>query len=364
MIYLDHNATSPLLPEVLEAMLPWLGVPANPSSVHQAGQRAAAAVERARDQVAALVGGRAEGVVFTSGATEANHLAIRALTRGRLVIGPLEHPCVQAAAAVVAERVEVQVLGARPDGTTEVPSLPADTRLVALMAANHETGVLQPLDEARAAAEAVGAGVHVDATQAAGRVALHLGWAASVALSGHKLGGPGGTGALVLPDSEPFPALFAGSQERGRRGGTVNTAGVVGFGLACAIAQAEQAERAARYATVRALLEAGLVALGGRIVGASVPRVPQTTLAIFSGVRGEALVQALDLRGICVSSGAACASGSVEASPVLLAMGDPEPEGALRVSLGPASSEHDVHALLAALPPILTSIREAAAWSL
>lgn len=370
MIYLDHNATSPLLPEVLQAMQPWLGVPANPASPHRTGQAAAAAVERAREQVATLVGGVPEGVVFTSGATEANHLFVRGALAAagggarpelRWRAAPIEHPCVTAALAqwgAVGDPLPV-----RPNGTVDLDGLEADLVGLSLMAANHETGVIQPVAQARALTRALGAVLHVDATQAAGRIPLQLGEVDGVVLSGHKLGGPAGTGALVLRDGEPFaPLLSGGGQERGRRAGTVNTAGVVGLGHACAIAHRDLAHRTERWTALRDRLEAGLRDLGARVVGAAAPRVPNTTCAIFGDLRAESLVQALDLHGLCVSAGAACSSGSLQASPVLTAMGDPNPEGGLRVSLGPSSQPDDVEALLAALPQVLETARLAQSW--
>ncbi len=349
-----------MLAEVREAMLVWLGVPANPSSAHRAGQAAAVAVERAREQVAALVGGVPEGVVFTSGATEANHLFLRGAFAGRtgvLAVGATEHPCVRGAAAALARRgVEVRTLPVSSDGVARVEVEGAD--VVSLMAANHETGALQPVSELLGGS----AQVHIDATQAAGRVELALGGAAGVTLSSHKLGGPGGVGALVLAHGDAFPALFPGSQERGRRGGTVFTAGVVGFGVACALASAELVKRRAAWEQHRGALEARLATLQARVLSAGVPRVPNTVAFVVPGLRGEEVVVALDLLGICVSAGAACASGSLEASATLLAMGDPEPHGIVRVSFGPTTTEEDVAALGAALTQVVDAHRLAADW--
>lgn len=361
MIYLDHNATSPLLAEVHEAMAPWLGVPANLSSVHRAGQAAAAAVERAREQVSALFGGNPAGVVFTSGATEANHTFLRGLRGpGALLVSAIEHPCVRGAAE--ASRREVRTLPVGADGRARLPASLEGVRAVSLMAANHETGVIQPVAEARALCDREGVALHVDASQAAGRIPLALGGVAGVVLSSHKLGGPGGVGALVLPDGEPFPPLLTGgAQERGRRAGTVYAAGVVGFGAACAVALRDLDARRALWSGLSGVLRRGLVALGARVVGEGL--LPNTTCVVFDGLRGESLVQALDLRGICVSSGAACASGSAQPSPVLAAMGDPEPAGALRVSLGPDNTAADVDALLQALPEVLAACRAAADFS-
>lgn len=361
MIYLDHAATSPLLAEVLEVMRPWLGVPANPASAHRAGQRAAMAVERAREQIAALVGGDPAGVVLTSGATEANHLFLRGVVRldpgrRRLVVSAIEHPCVHAAAAETGGPVDVAPVDA--DGLVHVHEVPADAAAVSLMAANHETGVIQPVQAALAAARAAGAALHVDATQAAGRIRLDLAEVDAVVLSSHKLGGPAGVGALLLRDGEPFPALLTGgAQERGRRAGTVNVAGVVGFGEACRLARERLEVHGARLTGLSERLRAGLVENGARIVGRRDQLLPGTTCAVFRGLGGEGIVQALDLRGICVSAGAACASGSLEPSPVLTAMGDPEPAGGVRFSLGPGTTEAEIEAVLSAIPTILAGLR-------
>ncbi len=358
MIYLDHNATSPLLDEVLDAMRPWFGVPANPASAHRAGQAAAVAVEAAREHVAALVGGDPRGVVFTSGATEANHLALRGawgLRPGAVVVGALEHPCVLAAADVLARQgARVARWPAGRDGVVVPAPLSADVTVVALQAANHETGVIQPIHTAHALAREVGAFFHVDATQAAGRVALDLARVDGVALSAHKLGGPGGVGALVLRDGEPFPPLLSGgAQERGRRAGTVNTAGVVGFGEACRLALTRLDARAVRLTTLSERLRAALITLGAQLVGDPAHLLPNTTTVVFPGQSGEEWVQRLDLHGVCVSSGAACASGSLEASPVLSAMGHPEPAGALRFSLGPQTTEAELDAAIRAVTALV-----------
>ena len=357
MIYLDHNATSPLLPQALEAMLPWLGTPANPSSAHQAGQRASAAVEHARAQVAALVDADPRGLIFTSGATEANHLALRglaALGTGDVAVSAVEHPSVlEAGRAAAQERgVALHLVPVSFEGRLgALPSVPL--AVLSVMAANHETGV-------RFAVDAPGVPLHVDGSQAAGRVPLALGQATALTLSSHKLGGPSGVGALVVRQGVELPPLLTGgSQERGRRAGTVNVAGVVGFGAACELAQRTLAERANRWGPLRQRVESLVVGLGGAVVGAGAPRLPQTVCAVFPGLPGELLVQALDLGGVCVSAGAACASGSTDASPVLLAMGWEHADCTLRVSLGPRSEAADVAALEAALPDVVRRLRSA-----
>lgn len=353
MIYLDHAASSPLRPEVLDAMRPWLGAPGNPASVHRAGRLARAALERARDEVAALVGGPPSGVVFTSGATEANHLFLAGIVaktgRSGLAFAAIEHPCIEAAAR--AARANVYTLAVGPDGRVLEQPLPDGLAAVSLMAVNHETGVLQPLAWARAASAAVGAALHVDAAHGAGRVDLDLGDADGVTLSAHKLGGPVGIGALVLRDRGPFPAQFDGPQERGRRGGTSNVAGAVGFAEAARLARIELRARSRAHRGWTDALAAAAIACGGRVVGGE--RVASTLCVVFPGIPGEAVVQALDVEGICASSGAACASGAVEASPVLRAMGDPEPAGGVRFSVGWSTTAAEIDAVCAALPMIL-----------
>jgi len=359
-MYLDHNATSPLLDEVLDCMRPWLGTAANPASVHGAGQKARVAVEAARDDVAALVGGRPDGVVFTSGATEGNHLFLRGCLKsiqpGDVVaVSSIEHACVLGAVEMLRQRgADVHSMGVDRHGVVTLGELPTNTRLISLMAANHETGVVQPVHDALAMARSLGAALHVDAVQAAGRIELALDGVDGVVLSSHKLGGPGGVGALILPNGGGFPALFTGGQqERGRRAGTVNTAGVVGFAAACRIALRDRVERQERYREFSRSIEKCIVALGGRIVGAEVVRVANTVCAVFPGMLSEMLVQSLDLAGVCVSAGAACSSGSLEPSPVLQAMDDPGAKSAIRVSLGPTTKADEVQGFQGALTRIV-----------
>jgi cysteine desulfurase len=358
--YLDHAATTPMLPEVVEAVTPWLGRPANPSSVHTHGRAAADAVERARAHVASLLGRDPAGIVFTSGATEANHLALRGFaSRGarRFAAAPIEHPSVHGALA--AAGVEVVELGVGRDGVVRI-ELPQAVDVIVLQAVNHETGVRQPVAPATEEARRRGALLHVDATQAAGKVRLELGDPDAVVLSAHKIGGPVGVGAVSLTHGIGFPALITGgAQERGRRAGTVNVAGVVGFGEACRVAIATLEDRVARWEQLARQLRAALPPLGGRVVGAP---IPSTTCVVFEGVLGELVVQALDLDGISVSSGAACASGSTQPSPVLSAMGEREPRGGVRVSFGAATSPADVDTLLRHLPRVLDRIRASGSW--
>ncbi|MEN0065061.1 MAG: aminotransferase class V-fold PLP-dependent enzyme [Myxococcota bacterium] len=360
MMYLDHASTSPLLPEVREAMAPWWGAPANPGSAHRAGQRAASAVEAARAEVAALLERPVAGVVFGSGATEANHHALRiAAAQGAttVAVSGVEHPCVSAAAVLAG--LDIRPLAVDGAGRIEVST--ADADVLCCMAVNHETGVRQ--DVAGAVAQRAAGRVrhvHCDAAQALGKGPVEgLALADTVVASAHKLGGPAGVGALSLLNAEHGVPLFGGGgQERGLRSGTVNVAGVVGFGVACRLAQLETKARLARWTTLARKLRAGLRALGAREMGEDAPRVPTHTCVVFDGIEGETLVQALDLRGFALSSGSACASGSSEPSPVLIAMGEPDARGALRISLGPHTSVEHVDALLAVLPEVLGALRE------
>jgi len=367
MIYFDHNASTPVRPEVVEAVRVALAdLPANPSSMHREGQRARAAVERARGQVAALVHARADEVVFTSGGTEGDHAGLIGAAwalepRGRRVaISAIEHHAVHGAAAVLARTGwEVSHLPVGPEGYVDpaaVDALPSDTTLLAVMLANNETGVLQPVAGIAARARARGMRVLCDAVQAAGKVPVDcaaLG-ADYLVISGHKFGGPKGAGALIVRQGAPFEALFRGSaHERGRRGGTENVAGIVGLGVAAAKAGEEQEGEARRLLELRKRLEEGL---RGRVPDAVVhgeraPRLPNTVNASFPGARSDHLLMALDARGVEVSAGAACASGAVEPSPVLKAMGVPRDLAvcALRLSMGRTTTGAEVEQVLAAL---------------
>lgn len=328
-LYLDANATEPLRPEARAAVIRALDLVGNPSSVHGAGRAARRVLETARDQVAARFCASPAEVVFTSGGTEANAIAIAALSRGRRVLaGATEHPAVLAAAP------GATLLPVLEDGTLDLAALDAalaagPAALVCLMAANNETGVLHPLAEAAALCRAHGALLHVDGVQAAGRVALAIGQADSLAISGHKLGGPKGAGALLLRPGIDLPALIAGGgQERGRRGGTEALPAIAGLGAA---AEAADPAAAARLAPLRDAIEAGAEAA---VAGAGAPRLPNTASLVLPGVAAETQVIALDLAGVQVSAGSACSSGKVRASHVLAAMGLGAAAGsAIRVSL-------------------------------
>ena len=364
-IYLDHNASSPPVPAARAAVAAALDVAGNPSSIHEEGRRARDLVERARAEVAALVGAGRDDVVFTSGGTEANALALRGsitAARRRLVVSAVEHPSVRATAdALAAEGVAVTVLPVDGSGLLSLGALEAalgpDVALVSVQAANHETGVLQPLAEVAARTRSAGVPLHVDAVQAAGKVDMPLEVADFVSLSAHKLGGPAGTGALVA--RAPLAVVAGGHQERGRRGGTENLLGIVGFGAAARVA------RSYPFTQMRSLrdrLQEGLARLGGRVHGGE-PRAPGTLSIAFAGVPGELLVQSLDLAGIAASTGAACTSGTVAPSPVLLAMGllPAEARLAVRFSLGPTTTAAEIDEVLAVVPALLERIRAALA---
>ncbi|HEU0036813.1 MAG TPA: cysteine desulfurase family protein [Kofleriaceae bacterium] len=365
-IYLDFNATAPLHPAARMAISHALDELGNPSSIHAEGRRARDRVERARNQIAALVGRPREQVVFTSGGTEANVLGVSLLAsaaerRGlpRVVATtPIEHPSLAGAVRMLAARGwTVRMLPVTADGATVVEDL-AGIGLVAVAAVNHELGttsaVVEPAGLARV--RAAGALVHVDAVQAAGKRALGELAVDALAISGHKLGGPQGIGALALAIDDA-PAVDAGHQERGRRAGTENVLGIVGFGAAA------EAVDVASWVAVRALgdrLEAGLVALPDvRIHGAGAPRIGGTVNAGFTGARGESIVIALDLAGIAVSTGAACTSGSVQPSQVLLGLGmTPErAREAVRFSLGRTTTTAEIDDVLARLPAIVARAR-------
>lgn len=378
MIYFDHNASTPVRPEAREAMNEALAGPgANPSSAHREGQRARAAIERAREQVAALVGAAPAAVTFVSGGTEGDHAAVIGMAlalepRGRAVaISAIEHHAVHGAGEVLA-RLGFHVTHLPVDARgfldpAAVGGIGSGHTLVAVMLANNETGVIQPVAEIAARARGAGLAVQCDAVQAAGKIPVDfesLGVDALV-ISAHKLGGPKGIGALILREGTPCEPLFRGSaHERGRRGGTENLPGIVGFGVAAECAARELKAEAPRLLALRGRLEAGLrVALPDTVIhGERAPRLPNTVNASFPGARSDHLLMALDARGVCVSAGAACASGAVEPSPVLQAMGVPREIAvcALRLSMGRGTGADDVDRVIAALAESVRAVRGAA----
>jgi cysteine desulfurase len=358
-VYLDHNATTPLDPRVLETMETVLREAwGNPSSLHGFGQRARARVETARAQVAALLGAAPAEVVFTGSGTEADNMAIRGLAaaapkdRRRVVVSAIEHHAViHSAKALAEEGFTVELARAREDGLVDMDDLSrrvdGETAVVALMLANNETGVLQPVAEAAALARAAGAAFHCDAVQAAGKVPVDA-RALSVdtlAVSAHKLYGPQGVGALYVRRGARLASfLRGGSQERNRRAGTENVAGIAGFGRAAELAREGLGHDPARLSSLRDLLEEKLLALPGAVRNGSGVRVANTSNVSFEGADAESLLMALDLMGVAVSTGAACAAGAVEPSHVLRGMGLrlPRVQSSLRFSLGRSTTEAEV----------------------
>jgi len=354
-IYLDWNATAPPRPQALAATLTALEMLGNPSSVHGEGRAARRLLEEAREQVAALVGAEARNVIFTSGGTEANVLALTPSDRAeKLLMSAIEHPSVLAGGRFPPAAVER--LPMNGDGRIDLDALAArlgeteGRALVSLMLANNETGVVQPVCEAARLVHEAGACLHVDAVQAIGRIPCDINalGADLLTVSGHKIGAPKGVGALIRREPAPAidPLVKGGGQERGARAGTENVAGIAGFGAAAAAVRAGMASETARMSALRDRLEAKLAAASPAAVifGAGVERLPNTTLFALTGIKAETAIIAFDLKGVALSSGAACSSGKVQPSHVLAAMGVP-PElarGAIRVSLGPSTMESDV----------------------
>jgi cysteine desulfurase len=347
MTYLDANATEVLRPDARLAMLAALETTGNPASIHSAGRAARRLLEAARETVAGRFGAAPADVIFTSGGTEANALAIHGLGHGRrLLIGATEHDAIRSAAPGAVE-IPVDRAGVADLAALEAALAADGPALVCLMLANNETGVIQPIAAAAQLCRRHGALLHVDAVQAAGRIAVdigHLG-ADSLALSGHKLGGPAGAGALVLADGRHIAPLIAGGgQERGRRGGTPALPAIAGFAAAARAALGSDGLTPLRDAMERAAVAAGAVVCGG-----GVERLPNTTCLALPGVRADAQVIALDLAGVHVSAGAACSSGKVARSHVLTAMGLGDLAGqAIRVSLPWCAGTDDVRAFEAA----------------
>jgi cysteine desulfurase len=361
MVYLDANATEPLRPEARAAMLAALELTGNPSSVHAAGRAARKILEDARSALAARFDTLPHNLVFTSGGTEADALAIHALGAGRRVIGSaVEHDAVRAAAPSMLS------LPVDRDGIADLDMLAAwladgPPALVCMMLANNETGAIQPVAEAAALCRSHGAWLHVDAVQAAGRMDVRLAALGphSIAISSHKLGGPTGAGALLL-DAEVAtiaPLITGGGQERGRRGGTPSLAAIAGFAAAAA-----RTMDASRLAPLRDAAQSAALAAGATICGGGAERLANTTCLALPGVRADAQVIALDLEGIAVSAGAACSSGKVSASHVLTAMGLGALAGqAIRVSLPWNAVEADIAAFASSYGRMADRLRMALA---
>ena len=358
-VYLDANATTPLSREAMAEMMPALAeLFANPSSVHKPGQDARAIVETARERCARALGCAPREVIFTSGGTEADALAILGSRPRKVVTTAVEHPAVLGACESVAERVRVPVFASGElDLEALRRALPGST-LCSVMAANNETGVLFPLREIAALCRDHGVPLHVDAVQAAGKMPLDFPWDL-LSLSAHKISGPKGAGLLAT--RRRIAALQGGGhQERGRRGGTENVAGIAGMGKALEMAAGRQPELEPRLRALRDRLEARARQIpGARVAGEGVPRVCNTSNVAFEGCEGETLLAALDLEGIAASSGSACSSGTLEPSPVLLAMGYPPAlaRSAVRFSLWSGNTEEEIDRVCEVLPRIVQRAR-------
>jgi len=360
MPYLDNAATTPLEPRVLEKMMPYLtGVFGNPSSIHRFGQEAKKAIETAHREVASFVGAEPREVIFTSGGTEADNMALWGIARanaptgGHLILSAIEHHAVLHTGEEMARAgYAVDVVKPGPDGRLRAEDVAAlirpDTFLISVMWANNETGAVQPVAELAALARERGLLFHSDAVQAAGHLPVRMDEVpvSSIALAAHKLSGPKGTGALVIRSGVKIsPLIVGGAHERGRRAGTENVAGIVGFAEACRLWRIEGQARQARLDALGDRLAGGLSAISGaRRHGPGEGGMRHIVNVGFDGVDGETLLLNLDLMGVAASSGSACTSGSLDPSHVLLAMGlsREEAQGAVRFSLGIQNTEEDV----------------------
>jgi len=373
--YLDNNSTTPVLPEVLEEMLPCFSESfGNPSSIHGWGRRALAHIKQARLRVAALLDCLPTEVVFTSGGTEGDNLALKGMMSpgDHIIVSAIEHSAILSACAWLEHLgCEVTKIGVTANGQVEPDSvrraLRKNTRLISVMMANNETGVLQPVEEIGKIASEADVWFHTDAVQAAGKVPISVKSIGCdlLTISAHKIHGPQGTGALyVRRGTSLLPQLHGGHQERGRRPGTENVAGSAGLGRACEIARAGLSDGSVkRMGDLRDLLEDAVERLvpGTRANGKASPRVPNTTNILFEHVGGDALVLALDELGVAASRGAACTAGETDPSSVLMAMGltGEESRSSLRFSLGKLNTAHDIEHLISVLPRAVQQLREA-----
>ncbi len=375
-VYFDHNATTPLAPEALKAMMPYLTEEyGNASSIHSVGQRARAGVEQARAQVAALIGARDKEIVFTSGGTEADNMAIRGVVGAadrlhkHVVTSTIEHHAVlNTCQALEAEGVAVTYVPVSRGGLVDPEAvrraITPDTVLITIMHANNELGTVQPIAEIAHIAREHKIPFHTDAVQSVGKIPVNVSELGVdlLSLSAHKIYGPKGVGALCIRRNTRLkPLFFGGHHERDRRAGTENVAGIVGFGAAAELARAHLAEEGKRLAALRDELERRLLSSIPHcgLNGDPARRTPNTTNIHFDYIEGEPLVIALDLKGVAVSTGAACSSGAVEPSHVLTAIGLP-PERArasLRFSLGHASTREDVDYVAEVLPAVVEHLR-------
>jgi cysteine desulfurase len=382
-VYLDYNATTPVDPVVLEAMLPYFSAEfGNAASIHTPGQQARAAVETAREQVAALIGARAQEIVFTSGGTESDNHAIfgvvaQAVLAGasggisrHIITSVIEHEAVlNACQALEKEGVGITYLPVDRNGLVDIERVRAaiqpETVLITVMHANNELGTVQPLEEIGRIAKERDIYFHTDAVQSAGRLSIDVNalQVDLLSLSGHKFYGPKGIGALYIRGGTRLrQLLYGGHHQRGFRPGTENVAGIVGLGKAAEIARKSLAEDAPRVSALRDKLEQGLLTRvpQSRVNGGAAPRTPNTTNLVFPGIEGEALLIALDLKGLACSTGAACSSGAVEPSHVLTAIGLPpeEARASLRFSLGRHTTEKEIEFALQVVPAAVEQLRE------
>ena len=374
-IYLDWNATAPLRPEARAAMIAALDEVGNPSSVHREGRAARHLIEKARERVAALVGAEPRNVVFTSGGTEANMMALTPALEtnrfDRLMVSSVEHASVRAGGGFPTRQVEeipvtadgVVDIGALERRLNELQRQGLRPPLVSIMAANNETGVIQPIKAAAAIVHAAGGLLHVDAVQVVGRIPFDINGSGAdlITVSAHKLGGPQGVGALIRRSAALHfaePLLKGGGQERGARAGTENVAGIAGFGAAAASAMVNMTADGERMRSLRDRLEAGLAQGPTVVFGQTVERLPNTSLFAAHGLRAETALINLDLGGFAVSSGSACSSGKVTASHVLAAMGVPDKlsSGAIRLSIGPSNGESEINLFLEAWMKLLAGL--------
>jgi cysteine desulfurase len=374
-IYLDWNATAPLRPEARAAMIAALDEMGNPSSVHREGRTARYLIEKARERVAALVGAEPRNVVFTSGGTEANMMALTPALEtnrfDRLMVSSVEHASVRAGGRFPPHQVEAIPVTA--DGVVDISALERRLNelqrqglrppLVSVMAANNETGVIQPIKAAAAIVHGAGGLLHVDAVQVVGRIPFDINESDAdlMTVSAHKLGGPQGVGALIRRSAALHfaePLLQGGGQERGARAGTENVAGIAGFGAAAASAMATMMADGERMRSLRDRLEAGLANGPTVVFGQTAERLPNTSLFAAHGLRAETALINLDLGGFAVSSGSACSSGKVTASHVLAAMGVPDKlsSGAIRLSIGPSTGESEINLFLEAWMKLLAGL--------
>jgi len=378
-IYFDHNATTTLDNRVLDAMLPWLSNQAgNPTSRHIFGRSARDAIEHARAQVAEACGAYTSQVVFTSCGTEANNFAIKGIatikptsTSAQILTSAIEHPCVTRPAIAMQQHGYInQQIAVDTHGKVNLAQLKLQlrtaTKLVSVMLANNETGVIQDINSIAEMARSAGAVVHTDAVQALGKIDLSFANlnVNAMTISSHKIHGPQGAAALILDKKlDMQPLLHGGGQERGLRSGTENVAAIVGFGAACELAISNRANFVAQTAVLRAQLEQGLKALNVSIFGNKVARIPNTSFFAIDGIEGETLVMALDRKAYAVASGSACSSDSTEPSHVLLAMGVPADlaRGAVRVSFGANNTVAQVTDFLATLSNEISRLRQMSA---